>query len=263
MPHLSIVPNRIRRRPISSFTGGGPGVAGSEFVPLAYLDPDGALAANSDSRIATQKATKTYVDSQRSVNQGQWRFDDTLTTMADPGSGKVRGNNASVASMTAIALSALTWDNVDVSRFLRALSTNDGLYIQDRDDSTVWVRFSLSAPPIDHTTWFELPVTYINNEGGTPTNNSLLALVFSTTASGAPPLLAVNYVVRETPAGTVNGLNATFVLANAPIAGKESVYLNGLLMDVGAGNDYTISGNTITMLQVPQVGDKLRVTYLK
>lgn len=32
------------------------------LIPLSYLDTDGTLAANSDSRIATQKATKTYVD---------------------------------------------------------------------------------------------------------------------------------------------------------------------------------------------------------
>lgn len=31
-------------------------------IPSSYLDTDGTLAANSDSKIATQKATKTYVD---------------------------------------------------------------------------------------------------------------------------------------------------------------------------------------------------------
>lgn len=32
-------------------------------VPTSYLDTDGTLAANSDTKVATQKATKTYVDS--------------------------------------------------------------------------------------------------------------------------------------------------------------------------------------------------------
>ena len=31
-------------------------------IPLSYLDTDGTLAANSDTRVASQKATKTYVD---------------------------------------------------------------------------------------------------------------------------------------------------------------------------------------------------------
>lgn len=62
MPHLSIVSNRIRRRPVSSFVG-GTSIGGASFVPLTYLDSDGALAADSDSKIATQKAVKTYADS--------------------------------------------------------------------------------------------------------------------------------------------------------------------------------------------------------
>jgi hypothetical protein len=38
------------------------------MIPTSYLDTDGTLAANSDSKIASQKATKTYVDTK--VPQG-------------------------------------------------------------------------------------------------------------------------------------------------------------------------------------------------
>lgn len=69
-------------------------------------------------------------------------------------------------------------------------------------------------------------------------------------------------IKRETPTGSVNGVNTTFTLANTPIAGTEEVFLNGLLQDAGAGNDYTISGGTITMLSAPLTGDKLRVNYI-
>lgn len=72
-----------------------------------------------------------------------------------------------------------------------------------------------------------------------------------------------NYVVRETPSGSVNGSNTTFALAATPIASTEMVFLNGLLQEPGAGNDYTISGGTITYLAAPLTGDKIRVTYLK
>ena len=40
-------------------------------MPLAYLDIDGNLAANSDVKVASQKATKTYVDVQVATIQGQ------------------------------------------------------------------------------------------------------------------------------------------------------------------------------------------------
>jgi fiber protein len=72
-----------------------------------------------------------------------------------------------------------------------------------------------------------------------------------------------NIVTRETPTGTINGVNVTFTLANTPIAGTEEVYLNGILQEPGAGNDYTIATSTITMLTAPGTGDRLRVTYRK
>ena len=84
------------------------------------------------------------------------------------------------------------------------------------------------------------------------------------TAGTNPTVLALaNVVTREVPSGLVNGSNTTYTLANTPVVGTEQVYLNGILLDVGAGNDYTISGATITMLVTPQTNDKLRVTYLK
>ena len=40
-------------------------------MPLSYLDTDGTLNANSDAKVSSQKATKTYVDTQISTIQGQ------------------------------------------------------------------------------------------------------------------------------------------------------------------------------------------------
>lgn len=76
-------------------------------------------------------------------------------------------------------------------------------------------------------------------------------------------LKEADYVCREAPTGTIDGSNKNFVLSSTPIAGSEMVYLNGLLQDLGGGNDYTITGNTITFVQAPLAGDKIRVTYWK
>lgn len=70
-----------------------------------------------------------------------------------------------------------------------------------------------------------------------------------------------NFAVRETPSGAVNGVNTSFTLANTLVSGSEEVYLNGLLQEPGAGNDYTISGATITYLTAPVTGDRVRVSY--
>lgn len=69
------------------------------------------------------------------------------------------------------------------------------------------------------------------------------------------------FITRETPTGTLNGVNTTFTLANTPVAGSEEVFLNGLLQEPAAGNDYTISGATITYLTAPLATDRLRVNY--
>lgn len=71
------------------------------------------------------------------------------------------------------------------------------------------------------------------------------------------------FIANETPTGAINGSNVTFTLANTPFTGTVQVYLNGILQDPGAGNDYTISAGTITMLSAPLTGDKIRVHYVK
>lgn len=76
-----------------------------------------------------------------------------------------------------------------------------------------------------------------------------------------------NYIVRESPSGTPNGTTTSFGLANTPIAGTEQVYVNGVLQNAGAGNDYTLSGQNIVFNTTPdarpQSGDIILVTYLK
>jgi hypothetical protein len=85
----------------------------------------------------------------------------------------------------------------------------------------------------------------------------------SAAVAGTDYMAPANFVVRETPTGLINGSNTTYTLANTPIVGTEQVYLNGILQEPGAGNDYTISGLTITYLTAPLTGDRLRVTYYK
>lgn len=73
----------------------------------------------------------------------------------------------------------------------------------------------------------------------------------------------LNFADREVPSGVKNGTNPTFTLANTPVSGSEHVYLNGQLLNVGAGNDYTIATNTLTMLtgKIPVSTDVLLCSY--
>jgi hypothetical protein len=85
----------------------------------------------------------------------------------------------------------------------------------------------------------------------------------SAAVAGTDYMAPSNFVVRDPTGQTPNGSITVFNLTNTPIAGTEQVFLNGLLQEPGAGNDYTISGAAITFLAAPLTGDRLRVTYYK
>jgi len=91
----------------------------------------------------------------------------------------------------------------------------------------------------------------------------------NTAAAGIPEILPIGTVksmlgltpsnqstrtYRATPAGTINGSNAMFTISALIISGTEELYKNGMLMNAGAGNDYTIAyaaTTTITFLTAP------------
>ncbi len=103
---------------------------------------------------------------------------------------------------------------------------------------------------------------------GAATFTTLSGDVSSISGAGAVTLAATvlkqaSIITYETPSGTVNGSNVTFTLANTPVAGTERVYQNGVRLEPGAGNDYTISTATITFATAPATGDKVRVDYFK
>lgn len=106
-------------------------------------------------------------------------------------------------------------------------------------------------------------------------NNLITTLLAVSNADGSTPILLyadptthrllVTYpytdVDGETPSGNVNGSNTIFTLANTPATGSVKLYLNGVRINAGAGNDYTISGLTITMATAPATGDTLLADY--
>ena len=67
----------------------------------------------------------------------------------------------------------------------------------------------------------------------------------------------------EVPSGNMNGSNMVFTLAHTPVSGSVQVFWNGLLMKPGTGNDYTISGSTITFITAtsPISTDNILVNY--
>src|SRR6202012_5603732 len=81
--------------------------------------------------------------------------------------------------------------------------------------------------------------------------------VDGTTGQCTPP----TYSDAETPAGTLDGMNGTFTLANPPLGSSLTLFRNGLYMT--ANLDYTLTGSTIQFVPgaIPQPGDLLAAFY--
>lgn len=105
-----------------------------------------------------------------------------------------------------------------------------------------------------------IPISDVTNL--TTTLASLSSSISTLTTQVSSLTVTPVFVDGETPGGTVNGANRSFTLANSPSPAMSlDLYRNGLVQS--AGVDYTISGNTITFLQVatPQPGDLLQAFY--
>ncbi|MCX6724257.1 MAG: hypothetical protein NT155_03760 [Candidatus Staskawiczbacteria bacterium] len=69
-----------------------------------------------------------------------------------------------------------------------------------------------------------------------------------------------NIVDDETPTGDIDGANQIYTLAHTPITGSLKLYVNGQRMTAG-GVDYTLTGNSISMVTAPMTGSILLADY--
>ena len=205
-------------------------------------------------------ANKAYVDTQ--INNLNSIFDSKPSAKAAT-TGNIVLSNPATSTFDTIALSA--GDILFVRA--QAAGAENGLYI-----------FNGAAVPLTRipqmNTWTMFPGGLFTVEQGSV---YISTIWFCTNAQGgtlgttpvtfqqinAAGLIASNFVDKEAPSGAYNGSNTTYSLANTPVSGSEHVYLNGGLQESGAGNDYTVTGATITMLTAPLASDKIRISYRK
>ena len=85
------------------------------------------------------------------------------------------------------------------------------------------------------------------------------------------PALTLNledYIVNDPPNPTPNGTTTAFLTSfDVQDISKIMVFLNGVLMDEGTGNDYQVDGSTVpptvNFTFPPLSSDKIRFTYFK
>lgn len=133
----------------------------------------------------------------------------TSTTMGDPGSGVLRFNNATLASVTAIAIDdndangadlstyVLTWDDVG--------TTDRGtLIIQNRTSPGNVAIFTITGASTDNSGWTQLAVTYVTHAGSFA-SNAPLGVTYSKPGTGvagaAGPNVGLDYTWSTSTSG--------------------------------------------------------------
>lgn len=107
---------------------------------------------------------------------------------------------------------------------------------------------------------------------GVATSDDELLVHPLSSAEGQPAPPGGSRFFQQAVTGAIDGLNVTFVTALKFVASgpsRETLHYNGVQLEAGAGNDYTVSESggpgtgydTITMLFPPILGDKISIDF--
>lgn len=177
-----------------------------------------STSASNASTSATNAATSaTAADSAAQAVSIKWAFDSS-TTMADPGTGDLRLDNATVGSVTNIAVSALSSasGNPDLSDFIATWddstsSVKGTIILRKSGTPATFAVFSVTGTITDNSTWLQIPVTHVTSSG-TWSAADVIYAAFSRTgtkgdtgAAGAGDMLAANNLSDVANAATAFG----------------------------------------------------------
>ena len=220
------------------------------------------------SEAAAQAAAQAAEDAQGAF---RWNFDDGVAA-ADPGTSNMRFNNATVASATALILSAQTADitNPDISAWIVTWDdstntpTKGTIYVRKVNMPQVFVVFELTGIVVDNGTWLEVGVTPIQNAGlffdGEPVSVAFIRTGNQgLSGAGTGDMLAANNLndVANIPSSRTNlGLGDTSTPTFAQVSvGTPTVPANAATKQYV--DDTAATANAAIALKVAKAGDTM------
>jgi hypothetical protein len=133
------------------------------------------------------------------------------------------------------------------------------------ESQVVGLTTDLSVRPVEGPAYAPGRTAMINTSGQVDAvvgNASDCVHVDGSTGACFDSTLLATFVDAEVPAGTINGMNTSFTLVNAPQpVSSLALYRNGVHQTLGS--DFTLTTNTIQFMSasVPQIGDTLIASY--
>lgn len=146
-----------------------PGNAGALLNELTEDDGGGNIRY-------TVKALENGPGGAGGVVQGQWRWLDEITA-TDPTSGYIKGNNATLASITEVYVSELSETLFNTAAIIGQLKAGDTLLLSRANNGQFFWIFDVDAPPVDNGTWWTITGT-MRDSNGPIGNNSLCDVGF-------------------------------------------------------------------------------------
>lgn len=235
---------------IDNLPDGPPGDAATISVGTTTTGAAGSSATAANSGTAQDAILDFAIP--RGADAGMRYAFEASTSMAAPASGGLRLNNASLASVTAMAVNATNSDAVDVSDFIATWddSTNTVKgYVEVRKEGSgaVLGLYQLTSVT-DNTTWLQFAVTYVSGSGSLTAADSVYLVPYRVGNAGTNGAVAisgtptVNQFANWTDATTIKGTSITGLVkgngASAPtaaVAGTDYVAPGGALGTPSSG----------------------------
>lgn len=192
---------------------------------------------------------------------------DTSTSSGNPGSARVRGNNASLGSITALYVSTTDEWGASFSGVLSAITSGAVIRISKVGAQNNYVMVQASSAATNNTSWFSIPCTVVGSSGSFSSNDKLVyepigwpgaAGATGPAGGGLPWTWDTGTTAADPGAGKIRGNNATltsiteFYVNNADANGAtQTTWLDSL-----DDSDSTVKG-TLQLINSADPADNL------